>query len=535
VQFWPAVAYDLLCLNSDWLWEVNTDGILSEWTQGSLARQRQKALPLDRREWRYYLRDDREFRVGVAELLRKVKQREPIRCVRLSCWLPHARVRGWLRLSGHPFYDNNGNFLGYRGAAMNITGQVMTERKMQRLERHNMNLLAAIDASPSIVFMADLTRPHWPIVYANPTFTNLTGYSHEQVMGKNALFLAGPATEAKELGRLREAVEFRSQAVGRLQLHKRDGSAFWAAVSLVPGCQEQGRCMVVGLIRDITAEMAYEQANEQRGRLEALGRLAGGMAHEINNLLQPSQLNAEIIGEDLGPAAPQQPFIEDIKTSLAQISFIVKNTLQFARKNEEHKSLPRASMAQLLAQRLDYLRTVLPATLALERAGLETAGDVRINHTEFAQVLTNLATNAAHAMSNKGTLSVRLTRRRLDGVREASLGLPLGEYFILTVSDTGHGMSEAVQARIFEPFFTTKAVGEGTGLGLSVVYGLVVGWGGRISVTSAPGQGTTFTLLIPVAAAIVAEGECHEQEGIAGGRHGRHPPLGGTSAAAGGL
>lgn len=173
----------------------------------------------------------------------------------------------------------------------------------------------------------------------------------------------------------------------------------------------------------------------------------------------------------------------------------MRNTLQFSRKDDAGRSGERL-LAPLLEERTGYLRTLLPATVGLQVEVEPSAeGHVRLNPTTFTQVLTNLVTNASHAMQGKGDIRVNL--RIFSSRRQQRETLPLGNYFVLSVSDTGCGMSEAVQARIFEPFFTTKKIGEGTGLGLSVVYGLVTQWGGTISVQSRPGQGSTFTLYVP--------------------------------------
>jgi len=509
VDYWPGVAHDLLCLNSDWLWEVNAQGVLTQWTPSAQARLHQHEPPTTNGQlWSSFLRADQMLRSGLAELLRHVKRREPLRCVRVACLLPHAGVQGWLRISGLPFYSATGEFLGYRGAAVNISGQMLSERRMNRLAAQNQNLLAAIEASSTLIMMADLGQLGWPVVYVNPAVQSVTGYGIHEVQDRG-MFAGLAEPESPAARRLHAAADNRLEASAEVRWARRDGSTFWARVTLVPGCSCHGHCIMILMVRDITAERAYEQAQEQRTRLEALGRVAGGMAHEINNLLQPAQLNAEIMG-DLHP--DDGPLLHDITSSLEQISFIVRNTLQFSRKDKGPEIAPPVPVCTLLTERLDYIRALLPATVEIVREGIETVrGEISLNTTELTQVLTNLATNAAHAMKGHGTLMIRARRVEVDGVRLRPHGLPLGTYLHLELSDTGCGMSEAVLARVFEPFFTTKPVGEGTGLGLAVVFGLVQGWGGSIDVRSAPGQGTTFTLLIPMVGAGQQHGGKHEQ------------------------
>jgi two-component system, cell cycle sensor histidine kinase and response regulator CckA len=517
MQFWPAVAYDLLRLNSDWLWEISVSGELTNWSASSELSNNQFSEPFQAgRNWYSYLRQDSPTRPGLAQVLRHLKKREPFRCVRLACRLPHANVMGWVRASGIPVYDEEGSYLGYRGAAQNITGQMLSERKMDRLASHNQNLLSAIDASPTLVMMANLGRARWPVMYANPALLGLSGYALDEVMGRPVFFFVAQEDVAS-LHKLQESAEFRMEAAADLRLRRKDGQLVWVRVTIVPGCREGGQCVLIVVVRDISAQMAYAQAQEQRTRLEALGRVAGGMAHEINNLLQPAQLNAEILSADRTPDHPDQPLLLDITESLKQISFIVRNTLQFSRKDVAEAATPRPARC-LLVQRLDYLRTLLPTTVTITRQGVETlTSHLAINPTELAQVLTNLATNAVHAMQGHGTLDFSAKEVRLDGVTQRVAGLPLGNYVQVAVRDTGSGMSEQTQAKIFEPFFTTKPVGEGTGLGLSVVYGLVQGWGGLITVHSVLGGGTTFTLWLPVVDAPVnTQGGDHEQESSVG-------------------
>lgn len=499
MHLWPIVAFDLLYMNTDWLWEVDAHGNLTKWISTRDIKNGMKSrLQGDPKPWRDYLRCDQTCRDGLASLLRAVKNSTPFECLRVACHLPHANVHGWLQLTGVPFADEHGTFMGYRGAAKNITGQLMTERKLARIDHIYKGLMTAIDCSASMIFLADPDdQPDMRIQYANPAFAKVSGYAKEDVVGKPTMFLFGEKTDKNAASMLRENVRRNGQASAKLQLHRRDGSTFWALITLVLGGNE-GRRVLVGTIRDISAEMNFEAAEEQRGRLEAIGRLAGGMAHEINNLLQPLQLNAEIIGDELASHPDLLPFVEDIKASLNQISFIVRNTLQFSRKNEQVKSHQPQPFIELMEDRIRFLRNLIPSTVAIMHDWqIKPTDMVDINQTELTQVLTNLGTNASHAMKGHGTLTFRLRHCQIDGVRESSRGLPLGNYFELFVSDTGCGMTPELLARVFEPFFTTKPVGEGTGLGLSVVYGLVAGWGGHIEVSSIPGEGTTFSILIP--------------------------------------
>jgi len=500
VQHWYPAAFDLLRMNSDWLWLVDADGNLVEW-RSSLHPDKNEAPAGGYGFWKNILRDDRTLRDDKIQLLRAVREGKSFRCFKIACQMPHLGVRGWLRVSGVPVMDETGVVKGYRGAGVNITGQMMTSRKLERVDKHTKNLMLVLDASPLAVFMANLGKPGWPITYFNAALAELSGCAAGEITGKDALFMADNAADELIVEMLRERVSKGLQTTQRVSLARKDGSTFWGEMILIPGCSEGGGCTLMVIVRNVEAEMAYHAAELQRSRLHALGELAGGMAHEINNLLQPACLNTEILAGDFEPDHPSQELLKDITTGLDQIRYIVRNTLQFSRKDVSAgrmaEELP-VEFAPLLEERLMYLRHLLPATVSLNLGiAAKTDGTASINPTEFTQVLTNLLTNASHAMKGKGGIAVALKKVVLDGVREQREALPLGSYFVLSVSDTGCGMSESVAARIFEPFFTTKAVGEGTGLGLSVVYGIVTRWGGTISVQSSPGNGTTFTLYVP--------------------------------------
>ncbi len=498
VDCWDHVGFDLLRMNSDWLWSVDASGRLVEW-RSTGNPDKNEAGPDGFGLWQTLLRDDACLRDDRAILFRTIREGKPFRYLRTACIMPHLGVRGWLRVSGVPIRDEAGALQGYRGAALNITGAMMTSRKLKRADKHNRNLMLVLEASPMAVFLAQPKQADWYITYANAALANLSGLDGQSLMGQQALFMTGRETDAVMVEMIRERIEKRLHTTQRLRLMKKDGSAFWGELTLIPGCEDNGACTLIGLVRNVEAEVAYQAAELQRSRLHALGELAGGMAHEVNNLLQPACLNTEILADEFPPDSPLQELLRDITSGLDQIRYIVRNTLQFSRKDESDGDGVSLPISPLLEERVGYLRTLLPATVGLQVDVEPSAGEgyVRLNPTTFTQVLTNLLTNASHAMQGKGEIRVNLRKIHLDGVRQQRETLPLGNYFVLSVADTGCGMTEAVRARIFEPFFTTKKIGEGTGLGLSVVYGLVTQWGGTISVQSQPGSGSTFTLYVP--------------------------------------
>jgi signal transduction histidine kinase len=237
----------------------------------------------------------------------------------------------------------------------------------------------------------------------------------------------------------------------------------------------------------------------QSQKMESLGTLAGGVAHEINNLLQPIIGLSEIVRDDL--PAESLTLRDDLGTvvdSALQARDIVKNILLFSRKErQETKAVdlgPEIRAAESLVRRL------LPAGVSIVDDIPDVVCSTVIDRTGLTQVLTNLVVNAAQAMNDHGVIRVKLDQKKVAAQDANVLEIAPGSYAEVSVIDTGCGIDPTHHARIFEPFYTSKSVGKGTGLGLSVAYGIVRSWKGAIRIESAVGVGTTFSILIPVGA-----------------------------------
>ncbi len=252
-----------------------------------------------------------------------------------------------------------------------------------------------------------------------------------------------------------------------------------------------------GMLWDITELRAAEERQKELERqllhsqkLEALGRLAGGVAHDLNNTLVPILSLAKLALEDLRDGDPLHDDIATIVSASERARDLVKQILAFSRKQDIQKS--RINPAEVLREALHMLRATLPLNITfVER--IETVPLIFADGGQLQQVVVNLVTNAAQAIGTaRASITVELSP-------VAPIAGRRGDFVRLRITDTGCGMEKAVLDRIFEPFFTTKPVGEGTGLGLSVVHGIVTGHGGTIDVESRPGKGTAFTILLPIA------------------------------------
>ncbi len=260
-----------------------------------------------------------------------------------------------------------------------------------------------------------------------------------------------------------------------------------------------------GTLYDITervqAERRHARLEEQlrlSQKMEAVGRLAGGVAHDFNNMLGVILGHAEFALAALDPRSPLVADLAEIRRAAERSADLTRQLLAFARKQT---IAPVAlELNQAVASALKMLRRLLGEDIDLAWAPGADAGAVLMDPTQLDQILANLCLNARDAIEGAGRIAIQTGRRVLDDAASAALpGTAPGAYAVLRVQDSGRGMDEATLARLFEPFFTTKVLGRGTGLGLSTVHGIVTQNHGHIGVTSAPGQGTIFEILLPAA------------------------------------
>jgi PAS domain S-box-containing protein len=262
------------------------------------------------------------------------------------------------------------------------------------------------------------------------------------------------------------------------------------------------------LIRDITERKRTQRQLQQAQKMETVGQLAGGIAHDFNNILHAVTAYVEMVQDGLPETSPDRELLKRATQGLGRAESLVKKLLTFSRQ-ETHTQTEPVDLATIVEESVDLVRPSLPKNVTLR---LETEEDCMTpgDPGQFHQVTTNILTNACHAMEadspedpapkRKNVLDIDVRTTQVgEGLARRHLHLAPGRYVRLSISDTGPGMDEATKARIFEPFFTTKETGEGTGLGLAVVYGIVTDYDGEITVSSQPGEGTTFDVYLPYA------------------------------------
>jgi len=236
----------------------------------------------------------------------------------------------------------------------------------------------------------------------------------------------------------------------------------------------------------------------QAQKMEAIGTLAGGIAHDFNNILAAIQGYGEMVLNNLAPGSQDYQDQQEVLQAAERAIQLVRQILTFSRKTKSKRVL--VSLPVMVQEVCKLMHASLPATIEVRQALEEREANVIADPIEIHQILVNLCTNAGYSMQDSGgRLMIKLRRHKVDGTGSYGVELEPGDYYVLSVSDTGCGIPEEILSRIFEPFFTTKGAGEGTGLGLSTVHGVAKALGGRVSVYSEVGKGTTFNVYLPSA------------------------------------
>jgi len=372
----------------------------------------------------------------------------------------------------------------------------------QALRDSEMKFATAFQASPMVLTMVELASGRF--IEVNQAFERISGYPRSEALGKTSLELGlwSPADRAAHVAELQRNGFVRGKLLtfrvrGGREVHLRSN----AEVITIGG----RRCILT-VLEDISEQRRAElqQATleaqlRQNQKLEALGTLAGGIAHDFNNILTAIVVNQELALMDSHDAEAVRQRLAEIGLASNRAKELVRQILTFSRQ-QQHERM-RQQLQMTVHEALSLVRASLPATIEIIQELSPEAPAVLADAGQVHQIVMNLCTNAAHAMGDKpGCLAVRLGARLLD---EAACRdrppLQPGLHAVLSVTDTGHGMEPAVMARIFEPFFTTKGPGEGTGLGLPMVHGIMRDHDGGIFVSSRPGVGTTFELFFPAA------------------------------------
>ncbi|MEI6128191.1 MAG: PAS domain S-box protein [Pseudomonadota bacterium] len=415
---------------------------------------------------------------------------------------------GWIKQNGTKFPIESSLFSWEAESQTHYSITIRDITLKKRAEEEQARLAAAVEQAYEAMVITDKAGT---IQYVNSAFETITGYIRSEVLGKKPSILkSGKHAEAFYQNIWQTIMKGEVWRGHFINKHK-NGTLFQEEAVISPLRDARGDIInFISLKRDVTQELKLEQLYRQAQKMEAMGTLAGGIAHDFNNILAAIIGYTELAEDSFEKPASQKDYLHEVLQASDRATDLVKQILTFSRQTEQE--IKPVSPGLIIKETLKLLRASLPATIEIRqtiKSNLFILGDP----TQMHQIVMNLCTNAGHAMKEKGgVLAVSLDDMALDkDFVMQHPGLNEGRHIRFSVSDTGCGISSETIDRIFEPFFTTKKTGEGTGLGLSVVHGIVKKSGGDIVVTSEEGKGTTFTLYFPVVQA-AAENAAEPQE-----------------------
>lgn len=406
--------------------------------------------------------------------------------------------------------DSKGNIVGAIESIRDITIRKKAEEALKYSEER-FSKAFHMNPVPTIICTIDDGR----YVDVNDSFLSMLKYKREDMIGKTPAELATWVSAADQR---RIALKLREHGFLQEEKLRVRGSTgeirdLRASAEIIVLNENK---LVLCIFYDITDQEKLESQKRQTQKMEAIGTLAGGIAHDFNNILGAVMGYTEMALGESTADNHLQFYLGQIFMACERASDLVKQILTFSRKSDDKLPLP-VQVGPLIKEALKLLRASLPSTIKIHLDIRPGPCTVLADPTQIHQILMNLCTNAAYAMpEKKGELKISLISEEIKN--GAPHGLSSGMYVKLTVSDTGVGIDPSLTGRIFDPFFTTKKTGEGTGLGLSVVYGVVKSYGGTITVQSEVGKGTDFSVYLPLFAGTDRLEETQPEEFISGGK-----------------
>ncbi len=400
---------------------------------------------------------------------------------------------GSLRLfesTAQPLLDSGGHLIGYTGIDRDVSLRKQAEEALRESEKKYRTVL---EANPDPVAVYDIEGK---VVYFNPAFSRVFGWTLEECLGKimddfvpiknwpetrimNSKVLAGKSFSSIETERYTKDGQIIPVSVSGAVYSDRDGNPVGSVINL----------------RDISVQKKLEAQLQHAQKMEAVGTLAGGVAHDFNNLLQAVQGYAELLLLNKKDGETSYRELQEIHAAAKKGGELTRQLLTFSRKVES--KLRPVDLNKEVEKTRRLLERTIPKMIEIELRLFGDLWTVDADPTQLEQIIINLAVNAKDAMPDGGKLIIETQNAVLDDdFCKRHVGARPGDYVLLRISDTGNGMEKNILEHIFEPFYTTKGVGEGTGLGLAMVYGIVKNHGGYIICSSAPGEGTTFVIYL---------------------------------------
>lgn len=391
----------------------------------------------------------------------------------------------------YPLRDQRGQIYAVLTFGHDITALKQAETRLRTQEAYYRNLF---EYSPAGFAVIDGEER---ILNANHAFCRMLGYSEAELQQTTIADLTHPADLELHQTLLAQLQHTTETSLTLEKRHRRqDGEYIWTMFTASLTLDEAGERQSLVMLIDISERKQLEVQLQQAQKMEAVGQLAGGVAHNFNNMLTAITGHTSLALRKIDGEHQLYPHLTTIRDVAQRAGHLTRQLLNFSRPEQAEVSL--INLDTLLSQSAPMLRELVPESIALTYVQTEHAPPVLVNPHDIEQILINLIINARDAMPNGGEITIGTLSQSLKRSHQA-WDLPPGEYVALLVEDTGVGMSDKVKQRIFEPFYTTKDIGEGTGLGLSTCFSLVQKYKGYIQVESEPGWGSQFKVYLPAA------------------------------------
>jgi two-component system, NtrC family, sensor kinase len=427
------------------------------------------------------------------------------RCPMAGCPLFEALSDGLTRhVTGQEFWRKDGTSfpveyistpLKENGILVGAVVMYKDSTERRSTEEQLTKLSQAVMQSPVPIVITDAEGM---VEFVNPRFTQLSGYELEEIVGQRTSKLKSGKTRLEVYQSLWSTVSCGSVWAGDLQNRHQNGDFYWVHCTISPIRNSSGGIShYMSFMESMTERKQLEEQLRQAQKMEAIGQLAGGVAHDFNNILTVIMGFGQLLQYTVSGDEANSGHIKQILDAANRASHLTSSLLAFSRK--QVMLLQQVELNHLARNLTKFLSRIIGEDVTLSTELHLAMLPVMADPGQIEQVLMNLATNARDAMPSGGELQIRTDAVHLDQefCRQHGYGA-LGDYALLTISDTGCGMDQDTQDKIFEPFFTTKPSGRGTGLGLSIVYGIIKQHGGYITLDSKPGSGTTFSIYLPL-------------------------------------
>lgn len=405
----------------------------------------------------------------------------------------------------------------YKGEKNVVSGTVVCARDIsdrKRAEEEHVRLMAAIEQAAEEILITDAAGC---IVYVNPAFELVTGFSRQEVLGKNPRFLKSGKQKSAFYDNMWRTLLKGETWTGRFINKNKDGLLFTEDATISPVRDNHGVTVnYVAVKRDISQEICMEEQLRQALKMEAVGQLAGGIAHDFNNILQAILGYGDIAMARLKQDDKTLDYVKEMIKAGKRAAILVGQLLAFSRR--QVLRMESLNLNDTVSELMKMIGRVIGEHISLEYALSPDIAIVSADRGQIEQIVINLCVNARDAMPDGGTICIQTQNIHLDDMYCAMHnGARQGDYVQLSITDTGSGMDQSITDQIFEPFFTTKEVGRGTGLGLATVYGLVKQHNGLIEVYSELNKGTTFKIYLPIVEHASSAAHTDEKKKIQGG------------------